>query len=241
MSNKRQRRRFYALAVILPAAGMLIIVIVFTLTNFNSTRAVAEEFTKRLGTKTLAAIEAGAGTGILEGGWELSNLQRLIEEETGNPEVEWIGLVDVAGRVAAHSNRKLIGVSVQQAGAAEAVWRDVAKTGETHSFIVEGAEGRKIYEIWKTFIPFPDKIVQSAKEAQRRPIGKALLEVFAGDEKRPVIFIGMSLNRYLEIRKRDTSLAVLAAVDIFLITLLSVYFILRKSGEESTVAVSDQI
>jgi len=100
----------------------------------------------------------------------------------------------------------------------------VTRTGEPLSFKRELPDGRTIFEIWKPFTPFPDQIAQSEIIARQTRIGKELLDVF-DPKQRQVLFLGLKMERFKEIRQRDVAFAIFMGAVIFIIGSASVYFI----------------
>ncbi len=210
-------------SIVLVAGTLLVIVIVFTVRSINSQKERMEEFTKLQGVSVIRTLEAGTRTGFLEGDWGIENVQMLIEQAAKDPEVEWVGLISSDGRILAHSEPSKIGLRLLMGKEMETV-RKVIHSGEPLSYKRELPDGRTIFEIWKPFTPFHDQLVQAELTARHTRIGKELLQVFDREPKQ-VLFLGLKMERFQQIRQQDINYAVFMGVILFIIGSASVYFI----------------
>lgn len=223
MKIKAILRYLPVLSIVLVAGTLLVIVVLFTLRTINAQNARMEEFTARQGISVIRTLEAGTRTGFMEGDWGVEHLQMLIEQAAKDPEVEWVGLINSDGLILAHSEPAKIGLRLLMGKEMNTV-QTVIRTGEPLSYKVGLPDGRQIFEIWKTFTPFPDQIAQSEVIARQTHIGKELLDVF-DRERKHVIFLGLRMDRFKEIRHKDIILAIFMGAILFIVGSASVYFI----------------
>lgn len=211
------------LSIVLVAGTLLVIVILFTVRNISAQNDRMEEFTSRQGVSVIRTLEAGTRTGFMEGDWGIEHLQMLIEQAAKDPDVEWVGLINSDGVIIAHSEPAKIGLRLLMGQEMNTV-RTVIRTGEPLSFKREMPGGRTIFEIWKPFTPFPDQIAQTDIIARHTRIGKELLDVFDRENKQ-VLFLGLKMDRFKEIRHQDIVFAIFMGAILFIIGSASVYFI----------------
>lgn len=211
------------LSIVLVALTMLAIVVLFTLRNISVQNQRMEEFTSRQGVAVIRTLEAGTRTGFMEGDWGIEHLQLLIEQAARDPDVEWAGLINSDGIIVAHSEPAKIGLRLLMGKEMETV-KAVIRTGEPLSYKVELPEGKTIFEIWKPFTPFPDQLAQNELIARHTRIGKELLDVFDREHKQ-VIFLGLKMDRFKEIRHQDLMFAILMGVVLFIIGSAGIYFV----------------
>jgi len=211
------------LSIVLVAGTLLVIVILFTLRTINAQNERMEEFTMRQGVSVIRTLEAGTRTGFMEGDWGIEQLQFLIEQAAQDPDVGWAGLIGSDGRIVAHSEPAKIGLRLLMGEEMDTV-RRVIRTGEPLSFKKQLAEGRTILEIWMPFTPFPDQMAQSELIARYTRIGKDLLDVFDREQKQ-VLFLGLKMDRFKELRHQDILFAIFMGAVLFIIGSASVYFI----------------
>lgn len=223
MKIKLLLRYLPVLTIVLVAATLLVIVILFTLRNINAQNERMEEFTSRQGVAVIRTLEAGTRTGFMEGDWGIEHLQLLIEQAAKDPDVEWAGLINSDGIIVAHSEPAKIGLKLLMGKEMNTV-KTVIRTGEPLSFKVDLPDGRTILEIWKPFTPFPDQIAQTEIIAKHTRIGKELLDVFDREQKQ-VLFLGLKMDRFKEIRHQDIMLAIFTGAVLFVIGSAGIYFV----------------
>ncbi len=223
MKVKLILRYLPVLSIVLVALTMLAIVVLFTLRNISLQNQRMEEFTSRQGVAVIRTLEAGTRTGFMEGDWGIEHLQLLIEQAARDPDVEWAGLINSDGIIVAHSEPAKIGLRLLMGKEMETV-KAVIRTGEPLSYKVELPDGRTIFEIWKPFTPFPDQLAQNELIARHTRIGKELLDVFDREHKQ-VLFLGLKMDRFKEIRHQDLMFAILMGVVLFIIGSAGIYFV----------------
>ncbi len=211
------------LSIVLVAGILLVIVVLFTLRNINAQNERMEELTRRQGESVIRALEAGTRTGFMEGDWGIEHLQMLIEQAAKDPDVEWVGLINSDGKIIAHSEPAKIGLRLLMGTEMNFV-KEAIRTGEPLPNKKELRSGRTIFEIWKPFTPFSDQIAQTELIARHTRIGKELLDVFDRDN-RQVVFLGLKMDRFKEIRQQDLVFAIFMGAVLFIIGLAGVYFI----------------
>ncbi len=223
MRSKELLRYLPVLSIVLVAVTLLAIVIIFTLRNIAAQNERMEEFAARQGVSVIRTLEAGTRTGFMEGDWGIEHLQLLIEQAAKDPDVEWVGLINSDGVIVAHSEPAKIGLRLLMGQEMNLV-KAVIRTGEPLSFKRDLPDHRTIFEIWKPFTPFPDQIAQAEIIARHTRIGQELLDVFDRDHKQ-VLFLGLKMDRFKQIRQQDIMLAVFMGAVLFVIGSAGVYFI----------------
>ncbi|MCL5126532.1 MAG: ATP-binding protein [Deltaproteobacteria bacterium] len=223
MKIKDLRKYLPVLSIVLVAGTLLVIVVIFTIRNINAQNQRMEEFTVRQGISVIRTLEAGTRTGFMEGDWGVEYLQMLIEQAAKDPDVEWVGLINSDGMIVAHSEPAKIGLRLLMGKELQTV-RTVLRTGEPLSFKRELPDGRTIFEIWKPFTPFPDQLAESEIAAKHTRIGKELLDLFDREQKQ-VLFLGLKMDRFKEIRRQEIAFAVFMGAVLFIVGSASVYFV----------------
>jgi len=223
MKIKELKRYLPVLSIVLVAGTLLVIVVIFTIRNINAQSQRMEEFTLRQGISVIRTLEAGTRTGFMEGDWGIEYLQMLIEQAAKDPDVEWVGLINSDGMIVAHSEPAKIGLRLLMGKELQTV-RTVIRTGEPLSFKRELPDGRTIFEIWKPFTPFPDQLAESEIAAKHTRIGQELLDLFDREQKQ-VLFLGLKMDRFKEIRRQEIVFAVFMGAVLFIVGSASVYFV----------------
>lgn len=223
MKIKELMRYLPVLSIVLVAGTLLVIVVIFTIRNINAQNQRMEEFTLRQGISVIRTLEAGTRTGFMEGDWGIEYLQMLIEQAAKDPDVEWVGLINSDGMIVAHSEPAKIGLRLLMGKELHTV-RTVIRSGEPLSLKRELPDGRTIFEIWKPFTPFPDQLAESEIAAKHTRIGQELLDLFDREQKQ-VLFLGLKMDRFKEIRRQEIVFAVFMGAVLFIVGSASVYFV----------------
>jgi two-component system sensor histidine kinase HydH len=223
MNIRDWMRYLPVLSIVLVAGTLLAIVIIFTFRNINAQNQRMEEFTLRQGVSVIRTLEAGTRTGFMEGDWGIEYLQMIIEQAAKDPDVEWVGLINSDGMIVAHSEPAKIGLRLLMGKELQTV-RTVIRTGEPLSFKRELPDGRTIFEIWKPFTPFPDQLAESEIAAKHTRIGRELLDLFDREQKQ-VLFLGLKMDRFKEIRRQEIVFAIFMGAVLFIVGSASVYFV----------------
>ncbi|MEI6133995.1 MAG: ATP-binding protein [Desulfomonile sp.] len=223
MNIRDWMRYLPVLSIVLVAGTLLAIVIIFTFRNINAQNQRMEEFTLRQGVSVIRTLEAGTRTGFMEGDWGIEYLQMIIEQAAKDPDVEWVGLINSEGMIVAHSEPAKIGLRLLMGKELQTV-RTVIRTGEPLSFKRELPDGRTIFEIWKPFTPFPDQLAESEIAAKHTRIGRELLDLFDREQKQ-VLFLGLKMDRFKEIRRQEIVFAIFMGAVLFIVGSASVYFV----------------
>ncbi|MFH0821595.1 MAG: ATP-binding protein [Pseudomonadota bacterium] len=211
------------LSIVLVAGTLLVIVVLFTVKTISNQNTHIEESASRQGISVIRTLEAGTRTGFMEGEWGVENVQMLIEQAAKDPEVEWVGLISGEGIILAHSDAEKIGLRLLMGKDMDAL-RTVIRAGEPVSFKRELPDGRTVFEIWKPFTPFRDQLVETELIARHTVIGKELLDVFDRVPKH-VLFIGLKMDRFDAVYRRDLLYAVLMGAILFIIGSAGIYFV----------------
>lgn len=224
MKLKPILRYLPVLSIVLLALLMLVIVILWTIRNVSSLNSRMEEFAIRQGMSVIRTLEAGTRTGFLEGDWGIENLQMLIEQAAKDPDVVWVGLINSEGRILSHSEPAKIGLKLMMGKDLETL-RTVLRTGEPISFKRKLKDKPEIFEIWKPFTPFPDQIAEAQIVARHTRFGKDLLDIFEKPSQKQVLFLGLKMERFRQIRRQEVMYAIFMGGVIFIIGSAGVYFI----------------
>lgn len=211
------------LSIVLVAATLLVIVVIFTLRTISSQYERMEEFTVRQGLSVARTLEAGTRTGLMEGDLGEQYLQKLIEQAAKDPEVEWVGLIDENGFVRHHSDPTKLGLYLDQGNDLSKL-NAVIRTGEALSDKTKTADGKPVFEIWWPFTPFLEQLAQAEIVATQTVIGKEVLAVF-DPMPRQVLSLGLKMDRFKEIRRRDVLYSVFMGATLFIIGCAGIYFV----------------
>jgi len=87
----------------------ILLAVVLAIANTNREKRYMAQVLKVKGAALIQAVEAGARTGMAAMMWCGQEVQRLLEETARLPDVLFMAVVDLDGRVVAHSDKTRIG------------------------------------------------------------------------------------------------------------------------------------
>lgn len=162
---KKTRLMFISPWLLAAAIGLLsLIIIIFAANNIKREKGMLSEGLFRKGEAIIRFVEAGMRasfmTGMVGGFMGLNvpdvkriadQTQRLIEQATESPDIHYIAVIDVSGKVLVHSDSEKIGNTIN---------KDMnilvkAFTGETFHIVKQ--PNQKVFEVLRPFRPFKDR------------------------------------------------------------------------------------
>jgi two-component system, NtrC family, sensor histidine kinase HydH len=182
---------------IIPAAALILLVIVVTLAwlNIQRDRRHMTELLSTRGIALIRAVEAGARTGMMGmGGSGGAQVQRLIEEVALLPEVLYIAVTELDGTVVAHSDPERIG---------EPLHPHLAPLGPDPDFEEKREpllldDGREAFEVMRQFRPLSPAWRPHGNDEQglhrRRGMRSAPGPSFGLQESQRLISIGLDMQ-----------------------------------------------
>ena len=162
---KKTRLMFVSPWLLAAAIGLLsLIIVIFAANNIKREKAMLSEGLSRKGEAIIRFVEAGMRASMMTSmmgdimGLNVPDVekiadqtQRLIEQATESPDIHYIAVIDVSGRVLVHSDPGKIGNTIN---------RDLdilakAFTGET--FHIVKLPSQKVFEVLRPFRPFRER------------------------------------------------------------------------------------
>jgi two-component system sensor histidine kinase HydH len=160
---KKTKLMFVSPWLLAAAIGLLsLIIAVFAANNIKRERGMLSDGLFRKGEAIIRFVEAGMRAsmmGGMVGGMMGMNIpdtvgaaqtQRLIEQAAEAPDIHYIAVIDVAGRVIVHSDPEKVGGSIKR----EIQILNKADPGGTYNIVNHPGEQHKVFEILSPFKPF---------------------------------------------------------------------------------------
>lgn len=214
MNTKTHRGIISSWIVIGMSLILIVAVSILAGLNYNRQKKGMQQLLSEKGAALIKAFEAGTRTGMMGRFGSESRLQTLLTETASQEDILYIVLVDVQGRILAHSDPAHIGDRFAPAEAMEKFaaaqttgWRIINKQGKPAAF-----------EVYKQFLPIlasPNHPRRYGQMMNRE--GRNRDEIFCqpgwmeglpqdrilDPDQRPVIFIGMDVKPYAEAIEED--------------------------------------
>ncbi len=159
---KKTRLMFFSPWLLAAAVGLLsLIIVIFAANNIKREKNMLTDGLFRKGDAIIRFVEAGMRasmmTGMVSGmmGMDVpetsgaAQTQRLIEQASESPDIYYIAIIDVAGRVIVHSDPEMIGTKIVR----DITILNEADPGGT-SHIVNMQSRFKVFEVLGPFRPF---------------------------------------------------------------------------------------
>ena len=224
---RQNRTRFYTSPwIIIASVGiLLIVVVVMAYQNYNREKQYMSEILTEKGATIIKAVEAGARTGMMDMRWNRDNIQSLIEETARLPNVFYISVVDLNGRVLASSNPGLIGTQMSSSFNK----KKPAQLEKINCRYKRIDDQLNVFEVYKFFRPIT-----------RCPSAKA--------DTDQIILVGLNPKPFEEGHKEDIRNTVIISGILLLLGLagfISMFWMqgyrLAKKSLQDTSAIKDQI
>lgn len=160
---KKTRLMFVSPWLLAAAIGLLtLIIVIFAANNIKRERGMLSEGLYRKGEAIIRFVEAGMRasmiTGMMGGMMGLNvpdidgvaQTQRLIEQASESPDIHYIAVIDVSGKVLVHSDPEKIGTNINR----NINILDKADTGGTFHIVKHPGVSHKVFEVLGPFRPF---------------------------------------------------------------------------------------
>ncbi|MEW6593752.1 MAG: ATP-binding protein [Thermodesulfobacteriota bacterium] len=135
------------------AIGILLgIVIFFTVNNLQRERRLITESLFHRGMSVIRFVGAGTRASMMMGGVPAATqMQHLVEQAAGESGILYIAVVDEQGRILAHSNRQLVGTTLDHQLAEPS---EMPPRGGRHRILERPSAPHKVFEVTSLFRPF---------------------------------------------------------------------------------------
>ncbi|MDX2434158.1 MAG: ATP-binding protein [Desulfobacterales bacterium] len=160
---KKTRLMFVSPWLLAAAIGLLtLIIVIFAANNIKRERGMLSDGLYRKGEAIIRFVEAGMRasmmTGMMGGMMGLNvpdvdgvaQTQRLIEQASESPDIHYIAVIDVSGKVLVHSDPEKIGTNISR----EINILEKADTGGTFHIVKHPGLSHKVFELLGPFRPF---------------------------------------------------------------------------------------
>ena len=133
------------------AALILLPILAFvTYEDINRQNAASRRQLLEKGAALIRSFEAGTRAGMMMRQWEQRHLQRLLMETARQPDIAYLMVTDIEGRILAHSSPDLIDGSH---GATLDLRRVADTPGEIYRILGKQADRPRVFEVYRKFNP----------------------------------------------------------------------------------------
>jgi two-component system sensor histidine kinase HydH len=193
--------------------------------NQNNTRLLLEK-----GAALIRSLEAGTRAGIGMSRSEFQ-LQRLLAETAQQPDILYLLVADVDGRILAHDDPKHIGkyhgkgLDLKKISHLQTVqWR-----------IVSTPAGKNMFEVFSRFLPQERSLnMGRGRMMMHLWVQRGMAERIDVPQPTPIIFVGLDMTSIEEAIRTDTRHAVIMAIILLLIGFAGIIFLFLAQSYRAT-------
>ncbi len=197
-----------SLAVLLPLFGYM------TLANINRQKEKSTQLLLEKGAALIRAFEAGTRTGMMGMHWGRSQLQRLLTETARQPDIVYLFVTDINGKIVAHNDLSQVGRRLERGLDLE----KIARSDTLHWRQVPRPPAAPVFEIYGQFEPIGRHGPMAMGMGMGRMPGSMMMDrrvksqpwrsqkPAAGDQ---IIFVGLDMRAIEQARHADVRHAVI--------------------------------
>ncbi len=204
------------------------IVIYFAFHSIQTQKVYMEKLLIEKGAALIRSFEAGARTGVLGMSWGGLQIQKLLVETAHQPDIVYLLITDLQGRILAHNDPSMIG----QYHGNDLNIKEIARSKSLYYREIPHEKGPDTFEITRYFAPTPGFMTT--------PFGTAIPDDWfrsrlhpRGEDAPPsrlVIFVGLDMDTIEKARLTDARDTVITAVILLLIGITGVISLLVAQG-----------
>lgn len=214
--------------------AVLILTPIFLFLTFDSIKLQKEntiDLLKEKGAALIRSFEAGARTGMMGMRWGGSQVQRLLSETAQQPDIAYILITDVDGKILADSDLADIG-NTYGAGL------DLERTSESKQVKwrqVSGRNGSNIFEVFRQFSPIREGFRGHRSGMMRDDWCRGhMSQESGGSRPGQIIFIGLDMGPVERAANEGIRRSVLMAVTLLLIGFAGIVSLFLAQAYRST-------
>ena len=225
-----------AVAVLLPIFAFM------TMTSINRQKEKSIQLLLEKGAALIRSFEAGTRTGMMgmhRGGFRL---QRLLTETAQQPDIVYLLVADVEGKIIAHNNLELVGVSYDY----NLNFERISQTKTLQWRILDYPDSTKVFEVYRKFSPTerPRGMMHRPDMMRRRSLPRSHeKEIFPKpfNDHPKIIFVGLDMTSIEEAHKADIRHAVIMGVILSLVGFAGIALLLLFQSYRTTRASLSRI
>ncbi len=228
---------------------LLIVVVVLAANNLNREKRHMSQILTEKGSALIKSFEAATRTGMKSMHWEGQQVQQLLEEVAGQPDVLSLIVTDEHGKILAHSDPRQIGSSYLSPDAVASLTPSASENWR----IVE-EKGVRVFEVYRYFRPFTGTQVHMSANMSGTNAGccQGHRDTWCFpqnyEKQKQIIFVGFDISPFEDARKEDirntvivSSILLILGVTGFLTLFLAQGYRATKQQLQDTSAISDEV
>jgi two-component system sensor histidine kinase HydH len=221
-----------AVAVLLPLFAFI------TVENINRQEEKSTRLLLEKGAALIRSFEAGTRTGMMGIHRGSFQLQRLLTETAQQPDIVYLLVADINGKIRAHNDLELV-------GAAYGTKLDLAAVLQSKTLqwrILNYPDGSNIFEVYRKFEPIgPPHGMMQRSGMMRRRLGTQNEDSREQADQTQIIFVGLDMSSIEEAHSADIRHAVIMGAILLLVGIAGFTLLFFIQGYRTTRASLSQI
>ena len=234
MNHKTSKKSWVGIPPWVIIGAVLILAPIFVFLTFDSIKLQKEntiDLLKEKGAALIRSFEAGARTGMMGMRWGGAQVQRLLSETAQQPDIAYILIADVKGKILADSDLANIG---KEYGAGLNLERiSLSKKVEWRQ--VSGKDGSNIFEVFRQFTPIKGGFRGHHSGIMKNDWCRGLMSrERAGDSTGPIIFVGLDMGPVEIAANEGIRRSIIMAITLLLIGFAGIVSLFLAQAYRST-------
>jgi len=216
-----------AVAMVAAAAVLGLVLFIPSYRNIQREREIIRNILLEKGSALIRSIEAGARTGVMGMRWGPSQVEDLLQETAGEPDIQYIMITDLEGNVLIHSNPEKVGTSISRPYDIRDLLRG---PGESWN-IVKMDDGQKVFEVAREFRPIRQHHPGRSLEFRRQRVLDMMRRLMPplppdpGAIPRQLVFVGLGMDTFEAARIQVRRRTILTGVVLLLVGSAAIFTI----------------
>ena len=229
--------------VLIGAVAILLPIFTFmTIENINRQKEKSTHLLLEKGAALIRSFEAGTRTGMMGMRRDGFQLQRLLTETAKQPDIVYLFVTDINGRILAHNDLAMVGTRLEKEIRPENI---VESNGLLWRRVIT-ADGMDVFEIFRKFTPqrrprgmmHGSRAMGSGFQKHRDKRGAQLEPL---DEPLRIIFVGLDMTPIIEAQKSDIRHAVIMGIVLLMVGFAGISLLFLFQSYRSTRASLSRI
>jgi len=242
MKNKQHWAAVPPWALIGAVAILLPIFAFMTMTSINRQKEKSSRLLLEKGAALIRSFEAGTRTGMMGMHRGAFQLQRLLTETAQQPDIVYLLVTDVEGRIIAHNNLELVGTSYDD----HLNFESISQTKTLQRRILNDMNGMNVFEVYRKFSPSerqPRMAHRPGMMGRRMPPRPNEQRAFprALHDPPKAIFVGLDMTSIEEAQAADIRHAVIMGVILLLVGFAGITLLFLLQSYRTTKASLSRI
>ncbi len=214
MKDKSTDRNWIRMSPWVIVGAFIVLVPIFAFMTVKTIRTQQDNMIMLLrekGDALIRSFEAGTRTGMVGFNWSWVQVQRLIMETAEQPDILYILITDVQGKIIAHNQPMHIGKT-------HGTGLDLTAVGDKiQSRRIIRSDGKPIFEVYRRFVPSRGRLLSHSSRIL--PEEWFINHIFPQEFKQPAltIFVGLDMDPIVKTTRENTLQSILIAVILLLI------------------------